>query len=66
MQFHNTKQFSLGSTCSDSDVDPWKKYCSSWKSYCSYHSGVRANCKKTCNLCGGGGGGGEIDFNILA
>jgi len=46
-----------GTTCSDSDIDPWKKYCSSWKSYCSYHSGVRANCKKTCNLCGGGGGG---------
>jgi len=25
--------------------------CPSWTRYCSYHSYVKANCKKTCNLC---------------
>ena len=26
-------------------------YCIYWSGYCSYHQYVRANCKKTCNLC---------------
>ncbi|KAJ7393133.1 hypothetical protein OS493_008433 [Desmophyllum pertusum] len=25
--------------------------CPGWTKYCSYHSYVKANCKKTCNLC---------------
>jgi len=35
-------------TCADGNTR-----CSSWGSYCKYHDYVRANCKKTCNLCDG-------------
>ena len=51
--------------CSDSNEDPWQQYCSSWKNYCSSHTGVRANCKKTCNLCDGDGGRNEITFMYI-
>ena len=55
----HVQQFFLGA-CSDSNEDPWRQYCSSWKNYCSSHTGVRANCKKTCNLCDGDGGRKEM------
>jgi len=38
--------FFSGCTCFDKD-----SRCHHWPSYCSWHSYVRANCKKTCNLC---------------
>merc|ERR1719430_709765 len=41
------KTISTG-TCADIDTR-----CLSWRSHCSYHGYVRANCKKTCNLCDG-------------
>lgn len=59
LQLLHVQQFFLG-TCSDSNEDPWRQYCSSWINYCSSHTGVRANCKKTCNLCDGDGGRKEI------
>ena len=58
---HN--KYSFIGTCSDSQISPWREYCSSWKSYCSHHTGVQANCKKTCNKCNGGGGKNTIHCN---
>ncbi|XP_078374818.1 chymotrypsin-like protease CTRL-1 [Oculina patagonica] len=35
-----------GASCVDNH-----SHCRYWTRYCSYHSWVRANCKKTCKLC---------------
>jgi len=35
-----------GSSCQDKH-----RYCQYWTRYCSFHSYVRANCRKTCKLC---------------
>ena len=48
--FHNIFLLSMALfSCIDCvDKNP---NCRKWTRYCSYHQYVRANCKKTCNLC---------------
>ncbi|KAJ7382092.1 hypothetical protein OS493_037061 [Desmophyllum pertusum] len=35
-----------GKNCVDNNSN-----CKQWAGYCSWHKGVRAACKETCNLC---------------